>query len=61
MPLQVNLLEQCSFEDLLHTFPWDLIECKAGYEAHDPTDSYIEMHDYNYGYNLSGGGLNGKK
>ena len=61
MPLQVNLLEQCSFEDLLHTFPWDLIECTAGYEAHDPTDSYIEMHDYNYGYNLSGGGLNGKK
>ena len=54
MPLSVELLEQCSFEDLLTVSPNELITCDSGYESLNPDPEDNEMYYYNRSFNLGG-------
>ena len=58
MPLSVDLIEQCTFEDLLTISANELIQCEYGYESlnPDPEDSMndLEMLHYNQSFNLGG-------
>ena len=60
MPLRVNLIEQCSFDELLHVDPWDLIECDEGYEELDPSMEYADYKSWNGSYGIREGGLHGE-
>ena len=62
MPLKVELIEQCNFDQLLHVFSWDLITCERGYESLDPSESFAELYGYNDSFNVKGNGvLHGEK
>ena len=39
LPLQVELISQGSFEQLLHILPSELISCEVGYEDLDPSEA----------------------
>lgn len=57
MPLKVEVLPKCNFEEILDMNPWDMITCDVGYEYLDPTDSFVETTTWNKSYY---GGNNGK-
>ena len=48
LPLEVELIPQGTFEDLLHLHAWDLITCENGYEDLDPSDAFEDQFNYNY-------------
>ena len=52
MPLTVELIEQCNFEQLLSAHAWDLIECDEGYEALDPYMDYADEQSWNQSYGI---------
>jgi hypothetical protein len=52
MPLEVSLIPQCSFEDLMTLEPSDLIECQVGYEDLDPSDAFNSMNDWNNSFRV---------
>ena len=62
LPLEVELIPQGTFEELLYVQPWDLVSCDTGYEDLDPSESYIDLEQYNRSYihNDVWGGSNGK-
>jgi len=57
LPLEVEIIPQGTFEDLLHLHAWDLITCENGYEDLDPSDAFVDQYNYNLSY---GGNWHGK-
>ena len=59
MPLIVELVEQCDFDQLLHLHAWDLITCEDGWEHLDPYMDYADEQSWNESYLT--GGIHGQK
>tara|TARA_R110002020_G_scaffold349986_1_gene563422 strand:+ start:689 stop:1615 length:927 start_codon:yes stop_codon:yes gene_type:complete len=55
MPLSVELLEECGFEELLIISPNELINCVPGYESLNPSpEDDTELDFYNQSFNMGG-------
>ena len=52
MPLTVELIEQCNFEQLLSVHAWDLIECDPEYQHLDPYMDYADEQSWNLSYGI---------
>ena len=52
MPLTVELIEQCNFEQLLSVHAWDLITCDPEYEHLDPYMDYADEQSWNLSYGI---------
>ena len=50
LPLEVDLISQNNFEDLLSMHSWDLIKCDVGYEDLDPSEALMDYYSYNQSY-----------
>jgi len=54
VPLEVELVPQGTFEELLHMHPWDLITCLPGYEDCDPSEEVADFMTYNQSFGIGG-------
>ena len=54
LPLEVRLIPQGTFEELLYIHAWDLISCEVGYEDCDPAEELADYEAYNQSYGVGG-------
>ena len=54
IPLEVELIAQCSFEEILHMTASQMICCKPGYEHLDPTEEIEDYLAYNASFGVRG-------
>ena len=54
IPLEVEIIAQASFEDILHTTASEMISCEHGYEHLDPTEEVEDYLSYNKSFGIGG-------